>query len=292
MGNIKTVLLVLSLTMLTVGVWAQKPDPKIEAIEKHYNFLEGETKAFRETMQKENADYRSFIEKERSEHKAFLENTYKIAGIIVTLVVGLLTFFGLNTFQSINKSRRELEALATAQILEYSKSFNEGQARLQQAQQNFHDLENEYQQHINYYRSANPKNGRYLFIGAKDKLSEMSENELLRFVKVFGTTELLESEEILNGKLYPVSYDVLIYRSSVDANGQDGVLDRIVTELRPYPNIPLVVYAANRDEWLKGQTEEKFNSHKLVHLANNQVSLIDNVASAYRVAKLLPSKTA
>jgi hypothetical protein len=58
--------------------------------------------------------------------------------------------------------------------------------------------------------------------------------------------------------------------------------------LRPFQNIPLVVYAANRDEWLKGNTEKKFNEHKLVHLANNQVSLIDNVASAYRVSKMLP----
>jgi hypothetical protein len=287
----KTVLL-FGLLAFTSSMWAQKPDPKIDAIEKHYDFLESETKAFRETMQKENEVYRSFIEKERSEHQNFLERTYTIAGVIVTLVIGLLTFFGLNTFTGINKSRREIESAATVQILEYSKSLNEAQARLQQAQQNFLDLENQYQQHINYYRNANPRNGRYLFIGSREKLDLMSQNELVRFVQVFGTTEQLDSDDAINGKLYPASYDVIVYRSEVDKEGQDGVLEQIVDELRPFPNTPLVVYAANRNEWLQGHTEQIFNQHKLVHLANNQVSLIDNVASAFRVAKLLPKKTA
>lgn len=287
MSHLRMVL-VGALMLAAVTGWGQKRDLKVEAIERHYQYLEEETKAFREAVQKENGDYRKFIQEERAEHQQFLQTTYTIGGIIIAVVVGLLSFFGWNTFQGINKSRREIESVATSQLLEYSKSLNETQNRLYNAKQSLLDLEKKYQDYINYYRNADPKNGRYLFVGSKEKLEQMTQDELIRFVQVFDATEKLESEEILKGNFYPASYDVIIYRSNVDKEGQDGILERIADIMRPFKNIPLVVYAANRDEWLKGITEKKFSEHKLVHLANNQVSLIDNVASAYRVSKMLP----
>lgn len=282
------VILIGGMLLGAVTGWGQKRDPKVEAIERHYQYLEGETQAFREAIEKENDDFRTFIQQERAEHQQFLQTTYAIAGIIIAVVIGLLSFFGWNTFQGINKSRREIESVATSQLLEYSKSLNETQNRLYNAQQSLLDLEKKYQDYIGYYRNADPKNGRYLFIGSKEKLEQMTQDELIRFVQVFDSTEKLESDEILRGNFYPTSYDVIIYRSNVDKEGQDGILERIADIMRPFKNIPLVVYAANRDEWLKGNTEKKFSEHKLVHLANNQVSLIDNVASAYRVSKMLP----
>lgn len=265
-----------------------KQDAKLQAIEKHYEFLETEAKALRESFQKENETFRKFIQEERAQHQSFLETTIKWGAGLMTIVGAVLLFFGWNTFQGINKSREEIEAAATTQILEYAKALNESQARLHNAQQNMLDLEKSYQEHINFYRNANPKNGRYLFIGSKEKLEQMAQNEFKRFEQVFGQTETLDLSEVGNGKFYPAVYDVVVYRSNVDSGGQDGTLERVIGLLDAHKNIPLVVFAANRDEWLKGETERKFNERNLVHLANNQISLIDNVAAAYRVSKLLP----
>ncbi|MEZ4963766.1 MAG: hypothetical protein R2791_00880 [Saprospiraceae bacterium] len=273
---------------MQIVIWGQSNDPQIDAIERHYQYLENESRVIREGMQKENESYRQFIQDERKEHQNFLQNTYATAGIIVSIVLGFLTFFGWNTFDNINKSRREIEKVATNQLLDYTKSLNEVQQKIFRARQNLIEKENQYQEYINYYRNADPKNGRFLFIGSKSKLKQMSQNELIRFVQVFGITEQLDSVEISKSNFYPASYDVIIYRSEADEEGQDTVLERLTEELRSFQNIPIVVYATNRNEWLKGNTEKKFNDHKLVHLANNQISLIDNVASAYRVAKMLP----
>jgi hypothetical protein len=274
------ILFSLVLLLTTTSICGQKSaaDANLQAAEKHYQYLENDVKTYRETMQKENDAFRAFIQGERAEHQKFLERTVTYGGIIVALALGLMTFFEWRTFREINQSRKKIEAMATGQLLEYSKALSAAQTRLNSAHQ---DL-------INYYRDSNPKNGRYLFIGSEEKIAEMRKNELSRFLQVFGTTEELELQEVANGKLYPGSYDVIVYRSNVDEKGQDVVLERVVEELKHYPMIPLVVYAANRQEWLAGNTEQKFYEHKLVHLANNQISLIDNTASAYRVVKMLP----
>jgi hypothetical protein len=280
-------LLIFCFLLMTGDLLGQKTALKTEAIERHYQYLENEVKSHREAVQKESEAYRTFIETERSKHQEFLEKTYTIAGIIVSLVVGIFAFLGWNTFDGINKSRKDVEQLAISQIMEYAKSVNDMQSKLTDARQNLITLETQYREYINYYRNADPKNGRYLFIGSKEKLALMQQNELIRFGQVFGETEILYSDDFLRGKLYPSSYDVVIYRSNADANGIDDTLERLVEEMKPYPQVPLVVYAT-RGEWLKDRTEKKLYELELVHLANNIVALIDNVASAYRVAKMLP----
>lgn len=283
---IKFTLLVL--VVLIGGAWGP-PDPQTEAIEKHYNYLESETKAFREGVQKESEAYRKFIQEERAEHQKFLERTITYGSILVALIGVLLTFWGWNTFKGISDSKKELESAAAARLVAFSEEMNANKARFEAATQQFRDLEREYQMHLNYYRNANPRNGRYLFVGTDEKLEQMSQNELVRFVQVFSTTEKLTTYEVEQGKLYPASYDVIIYRSNA-VKGADGLLERIVSELRPYTHVALVVYAANRDEWLDGNTKNVFDSYPLTHMANNQISLIDNVAAAYRVCKLLSHK--
>jgi len=280
-------LLTLSLLLLVSGVWGQKFDPKMEAIERHYNSLEGDTKAFREAMQKENEAYRKFIQEERSEHQKFLERTITIGGILISLVIGLLTFFGISTFRGINESRKEIESVATKQLLDYAKTLQDSENRLQNAQRNMRDIEKSYQEHISFYREANPKNGRYLFIGTSEKLNQMTKNEIARFSQVFGMIEKLSSEDFENGIFYPIGYDVVVYRSNANQDGEDAVLLKLMEEMKAYSRIPIVVYASNKNEWLNGQTQKLFNERPLNHLANNQISLIDNVASAYRVSKLL-----
>lgn len=275
----------LILVFLIGGAWGP-PDPRTEAIEKHYNYLESETKAFRESIQKEQEGYRKFIQEERAEHQKFLERTITYGGFLIALIGVLLTFWGWNTFKGISDARKELEKAAAARLALFNDEMAVNKNRFEAATQQFRDLEREYQMHLNYYRNANPRNGRYLFIGTDEKLEQMGQNELVRFAQVFSTTEKLSATEVAQGKLYPASYDVLIYRSNA-IKGEDGLLERIVSELRPYTHIALVVYAANREEWLDGNTKNVFDSYPLTHIANNQISLIDNVAAAYRTCKLL-----
>ncbi|HRI60753.1 MAG TPA: hypothetical protein PK228_13540, partial [Saprospiraceae bacterium] len=220
MSYIKIFLILGLLIVAAGGLWGQKQDPRIEAIEKHYGYLETESKAIRETMQKETEAYRKFIQEERAEHQKFLERTYTIAGIIVVVVIFFLTFFGWSTFKGIRDSRKELEAIAAGRLVAFENSMADYRSRFSEAQQNLKNAESEYNHFLSYYRDANPKNGRYLLIGTKLKLEVMEANELIRFEKAFGRPETAEIETFDIEKFYPASYDLIIYRSNVDGNGE------------------------------------------------------------------------
>ena len=287
MGYYKLIL-IFGLVGVVSGVWGQKPDPKIGAIERHYQFLESQSKAFQEAMQKENEAYRKFIQEERGAHQAFLETTIKYGSGLLALVGILLTFFGWNTFKGISESRKELEAAAAGRLLAFEKEMSEYKVRFLEAQQNLKQAEADYNQFLSYYKNANPREGTYLFLGSKEKIKQMEENEITRFKQAFGETVPQELEQFDVDKFYPTLFDVIVYRSNVDSNGEDEVLQKIIKKLVDAPSVPLVIYANGVQEYIKGQTDQLLRKYCTFHLATTPVSLIDNVASTYRVAKMLP----
>jgi hypothetical protein len=284
----KILTITLCLFCLSFNVFSQKTDKntQTQATEKHYDFLEKESKAGREHFEKENEAYRTFIQKERSEHQTFLEKSYTIAGIIVTVVLGILAFFGLNTFNGINKSRKDLEVLATSQLLEYTKAFNESQSRLGAAQTDMRVLEQTYQQHINYFKNANPKNGSYLLIGMKDKIDVMKKEEIPRFEKALTKLGILYTDEEDMKSNFSMVNDVVIYRSNADKDGEDLILQELLKKLKDEGNIPILIYAKGQPEHIKGNTDKALNEYGLFHMATNPVTLIENTSAAYRVSKL------
>lgn len=277
--------LVLGLLVLAGGVWGQEPDPKIEAIEKHYQYLESDSRAFRETMQKENEAYRKFIQEERASHQAFLETTIRYGSGLLALVGILLTFFGWNTFKGISESRKELETAAAGRLLAFEKEMSEYKLRFLEAQQNLKQAEADYHRFLSYYSEANPRKGSYLLVGAEAKLEAMKTNELVRFVQAFDMPVMQTLETFLPEKFYPALYDLIVYRSNADEKGEDADLQKLVQKLKEFPETPLVVYTP---ENIGPITYAMLNEYGLFHMARSVVPLIDNVASAYRVAKMLP----
>ena len=288
MRYIKTILIFVIVLIGIHSVWGQKTDPKIEAIERHYQYLENESKAARETMQKETEAYRKFIQEERAEHQRFLERTYTIAGILITVVIFFLTFFGWNTFKGINDSKKELEAAAAGRLIAFEREMSDYKVRFGEAQQNLRQAESDYNRFLSYYGEANPRKGRYLLIGPKAKLEAMEPNELIRFEQAFGKPETESIEGFDIETFYPSSYDLIIYRSNVDEKGEDASLSRLIQKLKEFPETPIVIYATGQPEYILGETNKRLREYGLFHMATNPITLIDNVASAYRVAKMLP----
>ena len=283
-------LLYLSLLAKVSVASGQKSDPKMEAIERHYNSLEGDTKAFREAMQKENEAYREFIQEERAEHQNFLERAYIAAGIVVGVIGLSLTFFGWNTFEGIKSSRKEIESVATNRLLEFEKSMENYRLRYAEAEQGLKQAEIDYNQYLSYYKDSNPRKGRYLVIGTNERLKNMKVDELVRFAEAFDGFETMSIEE-KNFETYQLaSFSLIIYRFQPDSEGEDSNLQDLLDAMSILPEKPLVVYA-KQGERIENKTQTKLSQHKLFSIANNPITLIDNVASAYRVAKMLPKPT-
>lgn len=84
-----------------------------------------------------------------------------------------------------------------------------------------------------------------------------------------------------------LGFDVIIYRSNVDKDGEDPLLISLFDKLVALNGvIPVVIYAKGRDEFIGGDTEKRKNTYLLHHLANAFIPLVDNVSAAYRVKKL------
>jgi hypothetical protein len=281
----KKIMLVVFGMVVLVASWAQKPLPKADAIEKHYQYLERETNALRESMQKENEAYRKFIQEERAAHRDFLETSIKYGSGLLAFVGVLLTFFGWNTFRGINESKKELESAAASRLLAFEKEMSEYKVRFLEAQQNLKQAEADYNRFLSYYSEANPRKGSYLLVGSEAKLQAMKENELLRFVQAFDMPVMQTLETFLPEKFYPALYDLIVYRSNVDEKGEDVDLQKLVQQLKEFPETPLVVYTP---ENIGPLTYTMLNEYGLFHMAKSVVPLIDNVASAYRVSKMLP----
>lgn len=282
------VLITLGLIMTMISAWSQQSDPKIKAIEKHYQYLENEIKSYREMLQGESKAYRTFIQEERAAHRDFLETSIKYGSGLLAIVVALLTFFGWSTFRGINESRRELESAAASRLLAFEKEMSDYKVRFLEAQQNLKQAEADYNRFVGYYSEANPRKGKYLLIGTKAKLEAMKTNELIRFVQAFNMPTLLHLEDFVTDKFYPIHYDLIVYRSNIDEKGEDIDLQELVRKLKEFPETPLVVYTP---ENIGQHTYSMLNDYGLFHMAKSVVPLIDNTASAYRVAKMLPKPT-
>lgn len=243
-------------------------------------------KSAREGFQEENKKYREFIQEERAEHQIFLERTYKITGIVVTVVIFFLGFFGWNTFKGIQDSRKKIEEAATGRLVAFENSMNDYRTRFNDAQQNLKLAESDYNQFLSYYKDINPIKGRYLLIGATEKLEVMKTQEVPRFEASLGKLELLTTDEVQANGFYEGSYDVIIYRYSPNDKGEDAVLESILQKLKAGVSIPVLVYSVGQSERIGGSTYDKLVDYGLFNMATNPVTLIDNAASTYRVSKL------
>lgn len=285
---------ILAFTLFCLGTlcYAQstKDNAKLQAIEKHYEYLENEMKAQRDAIQKENEAYRKFIQEERVAHREFIEYTIKIGGGFIALVLGILTFWGFDTFKGIRNSRTEIESIATAKFIEYKEQMDSNtklyEAQIEEAKSKLVAAEQSYQKFINYYSSANPRTGRFVVIGNAERLQQMKKNDLYRFVQIFNMPDFIELGSEEWSDFNPANYDLVIYRSNVNEKGEDDKLESLIDLLKPHPDKPLLVYAKGQTEFIKGQTDQRLKE-SFFHMANTPVTLIDNTITSYRVAKMV-----
>jgi len=256
--------------------------------ERHYQYLTEETRAFRQ-----------FIEKEREEHRRFLEQFYTIMGVVVSIVAGIVAFFGWQTRKDI---KQEIEAYK-------EDATTKAQNELDRAQNEFIRLVNEKFQSNPLLRAAEEryqvlldmveqamdlKNAEFLFIADLKNVKL----EVEKLSEVNGTPKVVVLPWAAGMDLAP--YDVIIYEfvpkssGKKDESGRDVKVDEHLEQLvdalssLKHPK-PLVVYAT-RGKFIVDTTLEKLSSYPLHHIANNIISLIDNTASAFRVQRLTQEK--
>ncbi|MCB9051329.1 MAG: YtxH domain-containing protein [Lewinellaceae bacterium] len=291
--------LIIALFLSSV-LWGQQTNPPAENDKERYEFLKEELKDHRAFLEQEGQKYREFLMEERREHRIFLESYYTIlgagAGIVAALAVGLFSFFGWRTRNDIREQLEEYKRSAQEKFqIEVDKARN---AFTQEVQEKFKsnplllDAEARYQALIQLVQQAvGLSNGKFLFIGVEEKIK----TELEKFTAFLAKPTV----KAWNNGLALEDYDVVIYyfdpiiMEEKSDNGQpvtrDLNLEQLVEQLDGLKgSIPLVVYS--HGEWVTGTTKDKLSTYSLHHLSNNPISLIDNVASAFRVAQLMGDK--
>lgn len=241
---------------------------QVTAAEKHYEFLKEEIQ-----------NYRTFIQEERKQHQQFLTWTVGIVGSLGLLLLGI---FGWRTREDINATKDQLINEARLQVEAEIKTLVESKSYLKEAELKYNKLTELVTQKLDV------ESGKFLFVGSEEKIKSMQGEELLTFGKAINEPVLVSQIEDIDLE----DYDVVVYRSNVDDQHEDEYLKSVLLpELTYLKNkkqiIPLVIYCKGRSEFLSGETEEAVNQYGLATIANYTTTLIDNTASAFRVAKLM-----
>ena len=255
-------------------------------------FVENERKLHRESVN----ELEKTIRQERKDHMDFVESIFKWGTIISGGLLAVVGFFGFKTFKDIQEAEKKLRTKADNELKAADKRIQKIQGDLNLVQLQYldqrkeilnriNDAEGEYQKLID---SINFKLQLHrgivtIICLAEDKMKRMKEEEIKWFDEKVGLKLPAFSTipDNLNG------YDVIIYRSNVDKNGEDPSLITLFNELSKFNDtIPVVIYAKGKDEFIQGATEKRKNEYLLHHLANAFIPLVDNVSAAYRVKKL------
>jgi hypothetical protein len=252
--------------------------------EEHYEFLKEELTA-----------YRAFIQQEREQHQQFLAWTMAIVGGFTTFFIG---FLSLKTWSDVKKTKKEyLEEAQRKVDLEVQAARLEFDKEIRSIFQSDPYLKDAKLAYEKYTQMVSQKlaveAGKYLLFVDESKRQGMEEQELPFFQKAINAPTITSSLDNIRLK----EFDVVIYRSNVDEHGEDAFLKTTLlpqlTELKAQNILlPLVIYARGRNEFLKNNTEAAINAYGLATIANYTTTLIDNTASAFRVAKLMGGKNA
>lgn len=300
---IKCLIVFICLSSITI-VASATPNTNTNSTNKHYDYLETEMKAYREFIEKERETHRKQIDdfqktvvEERKNHTDFVEKIYWFVGGIISVGLFLLGFFGWNTIAGIKNSAQDIRNQGEKEIAQYKEELEKAKSKLRDVELAYNaekgkmlsditSADNEYQRLIkDINHRIQLHQGNYALVCPhQEKLQQMWESEIPQFqTRVHKFTKI-------TGTHYTLSFDttdVIIYRSNVDASGEDELLKILVRMLKESnKNIPIIVYCKGREEFVRGDTEKAINSYHLSSIANLFVTLIDNTAAAYRVKRL------
>ncbi len=244
----------------------------------HYEYLKEEMKNFRE-----------FVQQEREQNQNFLLWTLAIVGTI-------LSFFGWRTYSDIKNSSAKLVKETKKQIDDKlnaaRKDFEQeiqsifsSDPYLKEAQKGFEKYTQMVRQRMDV------ESGKYLLLVDQKKKKGMLENEVPAFERAINRPDI---ETDLSG-VHLDEYDVIIYRSNVDKDGEDAFLKsslfpQLIEMKEEGVIFPVVIYTKEKINY-EGPTFKAINDFQFATIANHTTTLIDNTASAFRVAKLMEGKS-
>lgn len=237
---------------------------RLRAKDEHYQFLKEEIQ-----------QYRKFIEQERNQIRLFYENITKIIGFIVTILIGVASFFGFKSIDDIKKMAQERIEKKLEQIEESAaQQINHlVQESIGHVKKNIEALQQIIQRETQY------RNSRILAIGSKENLESMKQVEI----------PLLESKGIqLSLQPYPVDdlagllrrgeFNIVLYRYNLqDGDQQDPALCQILEALCTSICLPLMVYAPSIR--VSKDDVQALNDYPLHTFANSAATLVGNLYS-------------
>lgn len=224
--------------------------------ESYLEYIKAENSAVRAQV----TELRKAIEQERKAHYEFVEGIYKwIAigvGVLAALFGPFIVFLGWNSQKAVRKDLREaMEAIIKQPVI------------LDKLLAIVND-------------ELNLEKGTFYFFADNEQRKALQHECSLMASKGLNV-ELKAPEASFKGA------DVLIYRFLPDAETkEDPKLIELLQRLKANkPSLPLVVYAPDGLR-IEGETLKVLNAHDLHHIANNRITLINSVASAFRVNQL------
>ncbi len=245
----------MALVMVFIVVSAQ-PESKQQIVltpEAYLEYIKTENSAVRAQI----TELQKTIQEERKAHYEFVEGIYRWSAIGVSVLMGVIAFLGLQSRQQIRKDLDDfLKATVRDPVL-----LNKLLAMVKS--------------------ELSLESGAYLLF-ADESLHEGLQSDI-QMLKERGIKVALKKPGDSTKDA-----DVLIYRFNPEnvEDGEDSSMKKFIDALQKEGlHTPFVVYAPNR-LWVKGSSLKALENYGLYHMANNSISLIDNVASAFRVSKL------
>jgi hypothetical protein len=224
--------------------------------EAYLEYIKAENSAIRSQL----TELQNTVQEERKSHYEFVERVYSWTaigvGVLAFIFGSLISFLGWRTNQQLRKDLYKIMEASIKEPLILKKLI---------------DMVN---------NQLGLENGRFCFL-ADESLHEGLQAEVKSLTSSGIKVKLQKPGHSLR------NVDVLIYRFNPDEKKEDENLKTLIDKLiKQKASIPIVVYVPDKLR-IEGETHTKLNSYKMQHIANNMISLVDNVSSAYRVNKLM-----
>lgn len=221
---------------------------KLDAQKENYDFLKNETKEFR-----------SFIETERHSFQTYIKNLLWIAGLLISLFVGILGFLSIKT---VNDLQPILESYIKGKI---DKSIDKS---LEKVNEKIDTLQSLVEREISY------KNSVVLIVGDGSDFKSMEEE--INILENYINKQCVKTVEIneISNKFNTLNPSIIVLCNKNDNKGKEQ-LESIVEILKNLKQaIPFIIYTPLQ---LSHDLKKITDNYFWTTFANNPITLLGNI---------------